>query len=502
LPPRPANSETYGNPMRTILAIDQGTTNTKAVLLTGQGRILAQASRSMQVVYPKPGWAEQSASAIWATVMAVIEDIAKAADSSIAAIAISNQRESIVLWDAVTGEPVAPCVIWQCRRSSERCAALRRAGHEAEIVAKTGLGLDPLFPAAKLSWLLDHTPGAREAAQAGRLRAGTVDSWLVWKLTGGRRHATDHSNASRTQLLNLEKCVWDDALCALFNVPPMILPEVLPSDAFYGRTAASATALPEGIPIQAVMGDSHAAAFAHGISGPGQVKATMGTGSSLMAVTGHRVASRHGLSSTIAWSRGDKVLYALEGNIAVSGHAAAFARRLLGLEDEAALTDLAQMVSSSEGVCFVPALAGLGAPHWHDRARGVISGMSLGSTPAHVARAALEAIALQIADVLEAMEADLEAALPHLFVDGGASKSDFLMQLLADLSARQVQRGTIAELSSYGVGKMAAEAMGLWSPPSTSDAGGIFSPVLSPDIRAQIRQQWHAALQRTMFEPS
>jgi glycerol kinase len=489
--------------MHTILAIDQGTTNTKAVLLTGQGRVLAQASRPMQVSYPKPGWAEQSAAAIWSTVADVIADLVVVTDAAdIIAVAISNQRESIVLWDAATGEPVAPCVIWQCRRSSPRCAQLRAAGHEADVVARTGLGLDPLFPAAKLAWLLDNTPGARDAARAGKLRAGTVDSWLVWKLTGGRRHATDYGNASRTQLFNLDALAWDESLCALFDVPRPLLPEVLPSDALYGTTAAGVTALPEGVPIHAVMGDSHAAAFGHGIAGPGLVKATLGTGSSLMAVTGDRVASHHGLSSTIAWGQGDKVLYALEGNIAVSGQTAAFARRLLGLKDETELTDLARTVDSSGGVCFVPALAGLGAPHWQANARGVICGMSLGTTPAHVARAALEAIALQVVDVLRAMEADLGAALPLLFVDGGASKSDFLMQLLADLADRTVRRGTIAELSPYGAGKMAAEAMQMWDNAQATTPAAQFTPGLPEAARLEALSQWHSALQRTVFEPS
>ena len=488
--------------MQTVLAIDQGTTNTKAILLSGEGRVLAQASRPMQVSYPKPGWAEQSATDIWSTVVDVIAEIVKAAgDHAVAAVAISNQRESIVLWDAATGKPVAPCVIWQCRRSSDRCAALRAAGHEPDVVAKTGLGLDPLFPAAKLAWLLDNTPGAREAARAGKLRAGTVDSWLVWNLTGGRRHATDHGNASRTQLFNLDARAWDPSLCELFDVPRTILPEILSSDALFGTTAQGVTALPEGTPVHAVMGDSHAAAFGHGISGPGSVKATMGTGSSLMAVTGVRVASTHGLSSTVAWSRGGEVLYALEGNIAVSGQTAAFAKTVLGLADERALSELAQTVPSSDGVSFVPALVGLGAPHWRDRARGMISGMSLGTMPAHVARAALEAIALQIVDVLRAMEADLGADLPFLFVDGGASRNDFLMQMLADFADRPVQRGSIAELSAYGAGKMAAQALEMWNGPRDRGAGR-FAPIMGAAEREEILAQWHAALQRVMYEPS
>ena len=290
-------------------------------------------------------------------------------------------------------------------------------------------------------------------------------------------------------------------MCELFDVPRTILPEILSSDALFGTTAQGVTALPEGTPVHAVMGDSHAAAFGHGISGPGSVKATMGTGSSLMAVTGVRVASTHGLSSTVAWSRGGEVLYALEGNIAVSGQAAAFAKTVLGLADERALSELAQTVPSSDGVSFVPALVGLGAPHWRDRARGMISGMSLGTMPAHVARAALEAIALQIVDVLRAMEADLGADLPFLFVDGGASRNDFLMQMLADFADRPVQRGSIAELSAYGAGKMAAQALEMWNGPRDRGAGR-FAPIMGAAEREEILAQWHAALQRVMYEPS
>ncbi len=486
--------------MQTILAIDQGTTNTKAVLISSDGRIVAMASRPMAVIYPKPGWAEQSAAAIWTTVIEVIAEVMeKAGGCTIAGLGISNQRESIILWDSTTGEPIAPCVIWQCRRSSDHCAALRAAGHEAGIVARTGLGLDPLFPATKLAWLLDNTQGARDAAQKGKLRAGTVDSWLIWKLTGGENHATDHSNASRTQLFNLDTLSWDRDLCELFDVPPALLPEVLPSDAFFGVTAEGATVLPKGIPIHAVMGDSHAAAFGHGISESGNVKVTLGTGSSLMAVTGTRLVSTHGLSSTIAWSRGGKVLYALEGNIAVSGHTAAFARRLLGLKDEQELSDLARTVNSSDGVSFVPALAGLGAPHWRDRARGLICGMSLGTTPAHIARAALEAIALQIVDVLGAMEADLGSDIPLLFVDGGASRNDFLMQLLADLADCRVERGSNTEVSLFGAGRMAAEALDIWQNPTDSTAVH-FCRAITDEVRHQLLRQWRSAVNRTVYE--
>lgn len=485
-----------------ILAIDQGTTNTKALLITGSGTLVARASRPMSVHYPRPGWAEQSAADIWNSVVGVVDELAgQAGEHPIAGLAISNQRESIVLWDTETGKPIGPCVIWQCRRSSERCAALRAAGHEPDVVERTGLGLDPLFPAAKLAWLLDNIPGARSRAERGELRAGTVDSWLVWKLTGGR-HITDHSNASRTQLFNLKTLSWDSDLANLFDVPLSLLPQIMPSDSNFGTTAKGATALGAGLPVHAVLGDSHAALYGHGITGPGRIKVSCGTGSSLMMVTDRRVHSTNGLSSTIAWCRGDQALYALEGNITVSGHAAAFATRLLGLTDENALTDLAQTVSDSDGVCFVPALAGLGAPHWCDDARGLISGMSLGTKPAHVARAVLEAIALQIGDVFWAMESDLGAVLPNLSVDGGASRNNFLMQLLTDVVERPVLRGANPDVSAFGAARMAAEALGIWTTgDELNGTAECFSPRMESSERAAVINKWRAAVDHAVSRP-
>ena len=395
-----------------VLAIDQGTTNTKALLVSADGRVHHQASVPNVVTYPQPGWAEQSATALVAGVRQVIaEVVAKAHGAEIHASAISNQRESIVVWDAATGEPIGPCIIWQCRRSAPKCDSLRNAGHAELIEAKTGLALDPLFPAGKIAWLLDHTPGGRERAERGELRVGTVDSWLLWNLTNGQVHATDHSNASRTQLFNTATLSWDAELAGLFDVPMSVLPAVHSSDSEFGHTAAGASALPAGIPIHAMIGDSHAALFGHGVRAPGTVKATYGTGTSLMALTPDRVLSRHGLSSTIAWSRSGTIAHALEGNISVSGQAAAFMADMLGLTDVVALSALADTVDDTNGVAFVPALVGLGAPHWRSDARGTITGLSLGTKPAHLARAALEAIAFQVADVFIAMEQDMGAPM-------------------------------------------------------------------------------------------
>jgi glycerol kinase len=480
-----------------ILAIDQGTTNTKAVLVGPEGEILAQTSCPTKVTYPRPGWAESSADDIWASVAGVIEEIV-ALGFEIAAIGLSNQRESVVLWDAATGRPVGPCVIWQCGRSAPRCEALKAEGYEPDVIARTGLTLNPMFSAGKLAWLLDHAPDGRARAARGELKAGTVDSWLLWNLTGGARHATDHSNASRTQLMNLGALAWDPEMARLFDIPLEVLPEIRPSDSLFGETAKGATALPAGVPIHAAMGDSHAALYGHGLDGPGRIKATCGTGSSLMTVTKERIWSAHGLSSTIAWSSADGALHALEGNISVSGHTVAFVTKLLGLRDERALTDLALTVPDSGGVALVPALAGLGAPHWRDEARGLVSGMNLGTTPAHLARAALEAVALQIHDVFMAMQADLHGDLPALNVDGGASRNDVLMQLLANLIDRPVIRADAAELSALGAARLAAEGMGIKATP-VRPAERTFEPAMSVDIREATVARWQDALRRAML---
>ncbi len=481
-----------------ILALDQGTTNTKAIAVDGDGRIVASASVPMQVDYPRPGWAEQSAEDIWSSVRQVIAaTLGQLRGVPVAALAISNQRETVVIWDAATGSPIAPAVTWQCRRSAVRCAAIREAGHEAAIVAATGLSIDPLFPAAKLGWLLDEVPGARARAERGELRAGTIDSWLIANLTGGAVHATDHSNASRTQLFNTATLQWDEALAEIFGVPLAILPRVTPSDSHFGDVAAGVTALPAGTPIRAAIGDSHAALFGHGVRAPGPVKATYGTGSSLMTLTPNRVASRHGLSGTIAWATSDGVAYALEGNISVSGQAAAFMAEMLGLASTAELAALALTVEDSNGVVFVPALVGLGAPHWRDEARGLVSGLSLGTRPAHLARAALDAIAFQVGDVYRAMESDLGMPLAALSADGGASRNDRLMQFQADLLDRPVQRGDVAELSALGAAALAALGLG-WSADWAPEHPTRFTPAMMAERRADLLQGWQAALRQTL----
>lgn len=479
-----------------ILSIDQGTSNTKALLIGADGRIHARASAAMTSVYPHPGWAEQSAVVLWESVREVIATIVnEAKGANIAGIAIANQRESLVVWDATTGAPIAPCILWQCRRSAAVCEGLTAAGHGALVEGRTGLAINPLFPASKLGWVMQNVPAASDLARQGNLRAGTVDTWLLWNLTGGTKFATDHSNASRTQLFNTDTLEWDAELCALFGVPSTIFASVQTSDSLFGSTAEGATALGKGVPILAMMGDSHAALYGHGIRTPGLVKATYGTGSSLMALTPGRIASKHGLSGTIAWSTKTGVAYAIEGNITVSAQAAKFVSTLLGLSSVEALSALAQTVESSDGVTFVPALAGLGAPHWNDHAKGIIGGLTHASTPAHVARAAFEAIALQIRDVFVAMEADVGMRLNSLRADGGASSNSFLMQLQAELLGCDVVRTNVAEVGAIGVAAMAFPALGLDVGGLTSEDGTErFSPQIPEASRIEVINTWRRAV--------
>ena len=484
--------------MTRILAIDQGTTNTKAVLFGDDLSVVDRAAVALVSDYPGDGWAEQSADAIWDSVVeAIARVIARQGHDGIAGIAIANQRETLVVWDARDGRPVGPAILWQCRRTADACAALAREGHGPEILAATGLGLNPLFPASKLAWVLRHRPEARALAEGGHLRAGTVDAWLIWRLTAGAEFATDHSNAARTQLFDTGTLGFSDRLCAIFGVPAGALPAPRASDAGFGRTASGATALPAGIPILAVMGDSHAALHGHGIDAPGQVKATFGTGSSLMALLPERAAPAEGLSGTVGWTAGGQTRHAVEGNITVSAQAADFAARMLGIDDAAALADLARTVPDAGGVTFVPALAGLGAPHWDDAARGVIAGLHLGSGRAHLARATFEAIAHQVADVFAAMERQTGRPLEALRVDGGASGNDWLMQLQADLLGRPVIRSDIAEIGARGVAAMALGALGI--DPGPPPSGAHLHPRMEETDRLAARESWRRAVAQARF---
>lgn len=486
-----------------ILTIDQGTTNTKALVVDADGHVVARASRPVEVRFPRPGWVEQDAQAIWRTVCAAVDDcLGQTGGRQPDAVAVTNQRESVVLWDRTSGEPVGPVVVWQCRRTAPACEQLRAEGHAPLVAARTGLAIDPLFSATKARWLIDHAPDGRARAEAGDLCLGTIDSWVAWNLTGGRVHACDATNASRTQLFNLATGAWDDELLDLFMVPAAILPVIGPSSGVVGHTSGSG-ALRAGVPVAALVGDSHAALFGHAAFEPGRVKATYGTGSSLMTATAGRVDAE-GLSTTVAWSQGDRLQYALEGNITDTGGAVDWVGRLLGSDrPDAHVSALAASVDDSGGVYLVPAFAGLGAPHWDDRARGLVCGLTRAAGPAQLARAAIEAIAYQIGDVFAVMTRAMGASTQTLLADGGASRNDGLMQFQADILAVPVVRNGSADLSAMGAAWLAGLATGIWRSrdalerlPRTFDR---FEPRMSDDERRRRLHGWRDAVARTRF---
>ncbi|MBT9369910.1 FGGY-family carbohydrate kinase [Rhizobium sp. CSW-27] len=438
-----------------ILAIDQGTTNSKAVLVSSEGEILARGASPVGISHPQPGWVEQNPQRIWAS---VLEAIAACLDSapaaSIAGIAISNQRESVTIWDAETGEPLGPVVSWQCRRSAPVCAELNAAGHSARVEALTGLPIDPMFPGPKMKWLLDRAPAGRP------LRIGTIDSWLIHRLTGGLVHACDASNAARSQLLDLNRNAWSEELCELFGVPQAVLPQVRDSASRFGETL-NVPGLPDGIPIAAAIGDSHAALFGHGAFAPGDGKVTFGTGSSIMTTLPHFIAPRNGITTTVAWSLAGQPTYAFEGNILVCAASLPWMAEILGLADVQALIDLAE-TAEPEGPGFVPAFVGLGAPHWHADARALFSNISFNTSRAQMARAVTDSIAFQVHDVFKAMSAQSPAPLGRLYVDGGPSRNVFLMQCVADMLDHPVIQCDAAEASALGAAYLAGLTLGLW----------------------------------------
>ena len=490
---------------RLILAIDQGTTNTKAILVDRRGSIVSQASRPMDIEYPRPGWVQQDAARIWQAVRECIDECLIAASSPVvAAIGISNQRETGMAWERASGQPVGPAVTWQCRRSAELCERLRTEGREPRITALTGLPLDPMFTAGKLRWLLDQVPEGQARAAAGELCVGTVDSWLLWNLSGGARHRTDVSNASRTQLLDISAGAWDAELCEVFGVPAPALPEVLPSGAIYGESVIVGT-LPAGVPIGAMVGDSHAALFGHAGFAAGSVKATYGTGSSLMMPTPTRLAAGGGLAATIAWGL-DDIVYALEGNIYATGATVQWLADFAGLDGPGAVAALAARVTDTGGVYLVPAFTGLGAPHWDDAARGLISGLTRGSSLAQLARAAIESIGYQIRDVFDVMQMASGGGLQVLLADGGVTRNVQLMQFQADILGVPVQRNNTPELSAMGAAYLAGLATGVWA--SIEEVAALprsvdrFEPGLASGERERLHAGWREAVARATLHPS
>ncbi|HLV99930.1 MAG TPA: glycerol kinase GlpK [Ktedonobacterales bacterium] len=487
-----------------ILALDQGTTNTKALLIDESGVVLSRASQPIRQVYPRPAWVEQDALEIWYSVQAVIDACLDGQETgSLRALAISNQREAILLWERQSGRPLGPCISWQCRRTADMCEQLKAQGLEPLIRERTGLMIDPLFSATKARWLLDQVEAGQQRAERGDVCLGTVDSWLLWNLSGGTVHGTDVSNAARTQLFNIFQVQWDSDLLNIFGVPQAALPVVRPSGAVHGSTVELGK-LPPHIPIASLIGDSHAALFGQAGFRPGVIKATYGTGSSLMTPLDALRVSGHGLATTIAWAREGAVTYALEGNISVTGAAIQWLGQFLGLPNPAQdITRLAASVADAGGLYFVPALVGLGAPHWAEAARGLMTGFTQGSTVAHLARATLESVAYQIRDVFEAMEAETSQPLHLLLADGGASRSNLLMQLQADMLGRPVLRSASPEVSALGGAYLAGLSVGVWSTEAEIaqlvPARQRFEPQTEPTQRESRYAGWRRALKLTIL---
>jgi glycerol kinase len=484
-----------------VLALDQGTTSSRALVFDHGGAVRGMAQRELPQIYPEPGWVEHDPAEIWATQSGVMhEALAKAGITGrdVAAIGITNQRETTLLWERATGRPLANAIVWQDRRTAPDCDALRATGHEAAIAAKTGLVLDAYFSGTKLKWLLDHVPGARVRAERGELAFGTIDTWLVWKLTNGAVHVTDASNASRTLLYNIHTGTWDDELLALLDVPREVLPRVVSSSEVVATTALGGAS----VPIAGIAGDQQAALFGQACDRPGLAKNTYGTGCFLLLYTGaHAVASKNRLLTTVAWDLGGALSYALEGSVFIGGAAVQWLRDGLKLIRTAADVEaLAASEADNGGVYMVPAFAGLGAPHWDAYARGAVLGLTRGSTGGHLARAVLESIAFQSADVLLAMEKDAGVTLTELRVDGGATANQLLMQFQADLLGVPVVRPEVLETTALGAAYLAGLAVGYWKDAEEIRANWRvvrrFEPAMSRDRAAELRAGWEKAVSR------
>ena len=487
--------------MKHILALDQGTTSSRAIVFDHAGSIVAVAQKEFPQIFPKPGWVEHDPRDIWSSQAGVAaEALTKAGVKAedIAAIGITNQRETAIVWDRATGEPIMNAIVWQDRRTAAICDRLRKQKLERVIRRKTGLVIDAYFSATKVQWMLQNVKGARAKAKAGQLAFGTVDSWLVWNLTGGKVHVTDVSNASRTMLFDIAKGDWDDELLEIFGVPRSMLPEVRSSSEVYGSTNLLGTS----VPIAGIAGDQQAALFGQACLKPGMVKNTYGTGCFMLMNTGtKRIASKHNLLTTIAWRIGNRTEYALEGSIFIAGAVVQWLRD--GLEffrSAPEIEALAAIVEDTGGVYLVPAFAGLGAPHWDPHARGTIVGLTRGTKKAHLARAALEGIALQVMDVLKAMEGDAGIKLKELRVDGGASANDLLMQMQADLLNVPVVRPRVLETTALGAAYLAGLAVGYWKNEAEIakqwQTDRRFKPAMKSAARSRIVEGWDRALKQ------
>jgi glycerol kinase len=487
--------------MKALLALDQGTTSSRAILFDNAGSVLGLAQRETAQIYPQPGWVEQDAREIWQAQLDCAREALAAARlgaSQVVAIGITNQRETTLVWDRRTGAPVCNAIVWQDRRTAALCDRLKAQGLEALFTGRTGLVLDAYFSGTKLRWILDHVSGVRARADAGELCFGTVDSWLVWNLTGGRVHATDASNASRTLLYNIHNGDWDDKLLGLLSVPRNMLPRVVASSGTLTETDASLLGVP--IPIAGIAGDQQAALFGQRCVTPGMVKNTYGTGCFMLMHTGERpVDSHNGLLTTVAWRLGERREFALEGSVFIAGAAVQWLRDKLGLiKASAEVEALASSVPDNGGVYLVPAFAGLGAPHWDPHARGTVLGLTQGSSAAHLARATLESIGYQTADILEAMQADAGIALKELRVDGGAARSDLLMQFQADILNVPVVRPVLLESTALGAAYLAGLGVGYWRDGAQIDGQWkqerMFEPRMHADQRERLKTRWQRAV--------
>lgn len=487
-----------------VMALDSGTTSNRCILFNEKGEMCSTAQREFKQYFPRPGWVEHDAGEIWATQLAVaVEAMQKLNVSAeqIAAIGITNQRETTVVWDRNTGEPVYPAIVWQCRRTAKYCDALKEKGLVEKFREKTGLVLDAYFSGTKLKWILDHVEGARERAEKGQLLFGTVDTWLIWKLTKGKIHVTDYSNASRTLMFNIRTLQWDQEILRELNIPECMLPEVKPSSCIYGETDSSYFGAP--IPIGGAAGDQQSALFGQTCFQPGEAKNTYGTGGFLLMNTGNKpVFSKNGLVTTIAWGLDGKITYALEGSIFVAGAAIQWLRDELKLIDASEDTEyMAQKVPDTHGCYVVPAFTGLGAPHWDQYARGVIVGITRGVNKYHIIRATLDSMAYQVYDVLKAMEADAGIHLSALKVDGGASANNFLLQTQADICGAPVHRPVCVETTAMGAAYLAGLAAGYWKNKEAVlnnwRMDREFLPKISPEEREKRISGWNRAVARS-----
>ena len=486
-----------------ILALDQGTTSSRAILFDRQGRPVANAGHPIRQIYPQSGWVEHDPQEIWESQLASAREVLEAAGaraSQVTAIGITNQRETTILWDRQTGEPLANAIVWQCRRTAPLCQELKERGLEPSFRQKTGLVIDPYFSGTKVAWMLDNIPGARARAERGDLLFGTVDCWLLYKLTGGRVHATDYTNASRTLMFNISRLTWDEEALRELAVPSSLLPAVLPSCGVFGQ--AEPSLLGAALPIAGIAGDQQAALFGQACFQVGMGKNTYGTGCFVLMNVGHdSLPLGSSLVTTIAWGLGQGVEYALEGSIFIAGAAVQWLRDGLGLIATAAESEaVAASVPSSEGVYVVPAFVGLGAPHWDPLARGTIVGITRGTTRAHLVRATLEAIAFQTRDVIETMEGECGLTLPELRVDGGAVANDLLMQIQADILGREVVRPAVTETTALGAAYLAGLAVGFWK--GQDELAGKwrvdkrFQPRMEAGQREELYQGWKRAVER------